>query len=629
MKINLPEITSSSAFAPLTGKNEAGPWWWNAPRPAISSPLEKPLSRDFCQRQQAALSQIAALPRCLRAPLHQRYQFLLETKGVRPAFHFLMTVFVQRLWPRIQRVSARHRLYRQYSEKLLTEEETFNRLPDLNDDALKRLANTLAIHMQDAYEHHCERWLEQMPEPDVLLQDRTQREIFGHLSAMARSVRVQPLHWNAWQKGRMTAEAAVASISRLASGEWWERQLRSQQRLWREALMIACGYVNRSASPYASKNAIRDVVSRRLSTLNYLKQCELENVESGDRLNLLDTVLASVSNPKLRRMELMTLIAGVEDVACQQQDQGLFITLTTPSKYHPMKTYSPHSAPTFNPKWNQHAFTPKNAQRYLVAVWAKIRTTFKDKGLKVYGVRVVEPHHDGTPHWHMMLFTPPEQQQKVIDVMRRYALEDDPDEPGAAESRFHCKPLKRGGAAGYIAKYVAKNIDGYALEGETDHDSGRLLTDVATAVTAWASTWRIPQFHAIGIPSVGAWRECRRIRNQSLASRFDERVEEVRSSADQGSFSRYIQAQGGIHIRRKDQTVRVARKISEQLNAYDEPRQKVIGIYAPHIGESQIFLTHTEQWRIVRLRQPRPEIPPFAHLGVLSITVDRFPCQDC
>lgn len=597
------------AFNRTPGQYFAGTWWWNAPRAALSSPLEKPLTRDFCQRQQTALSQLAALPRCVRTPLYQRYTFLLETKGVRAAFHFLMTVFTQRVWPRIKLVNARNTLNRQISQKLLTEEEMFNRLPDLNDDGLRRLANKLAVQMQDAYEYHCECWLKNRPdEPGILLRDSTQQEIYSHVAAMARSCRVQPLYWQKWQKGRMTTHSAVASISRLVSGEWWEKQLRSKQRLWRESLMIACGYVSRATSPYASKNAIRDVVSRRLSAINYLKQCQLENVESGETLSLLDTVLASISNPKLRRMELMTLIAGVEDVADQQRDCGLFITLTTPSKYHPLKTTGTGSSPVFNQKWDQHAFTPKDAQRYLVAVWAKIRTTFKDRNLKVYGVRVVEPHHDGTPHWHMMLFTPQHQQQKVAEVMRRYALEEDSDEPGAAESRFNCKPLNRGGAAGYIAKYVAKNIDGYALDGETDFDSGRLLTDIATAVTSWASTWRIPQFHAIGIPSVGAWRECRRIRYQNLTSRFDARVENVRSAADEGDFARYIQAQGGIHIPRKAQTVRVARQLSEEKNAYEEPRNKVIGIYAPHLGISHIFLTHTAQWRIVRHRPSYTEI---------------------
>ncbi|WP_122096173.1 replication endonuclease [Rahnella sp. Larv3_ips] len=599
---------SPPAINGTTDKPFQGLWWWNAPRPAMTCPLEKPLTRDFCQRQHAALSLIATLPRCLRTPLQQRYQFLLNTKGVRPAFHFLMTVFMQRLWPRIQRVNERHQYSRYISQKHLAAEETFNRLPDLNDNSLKRLANQLAIAMQDACEYQCEKWLKSRPaEPDILLRDSTQNKIYGHLAAMARACRVQPLYWRAFKNGRLTAHTAVASMLRLVSGDWWEKQLRAQQRLWREALMIACGYVSRATSPYASKNAIRDVVSRRLSALNYLRQCDIENIQSGEKLSLLDTVLASISNPKLRRMELMTLIAGVEDVADQQQDRGLFITLTTPSKYHPMKTTGPHSAPQFNHKWDAQAFTPKDAQRYLVAVWAKIRTTFKDRNLKVYGVRVVEPHHDGTPHWHMMLFTPPAQQQKVIDVMRKYALEEDAQEPGADVSRFNCKPLNRGGAAGYIAKYVAKNIDGYALEGETDFDSGRPLTDVATSVTAWASTWRIPQFHAIGIPSVGAYRECRRIRHISLACQFDTRVEAVRCAADSGDYAAYIHAQGGIHIGRKDHTVRVARQQTDELNVYGEPQNKVVGIYAPHLGASHIFPTHTERWRIVRRRSSSPE----------------------
>lgn len=64
------------------GQGFPGGWWWNAPRAALSSPLEQPLTRDFCRRQQMALSQQATLPRCLRTLLYQRYTFLLETKGV-------------------------------------------------------------------------------------------------------------------------------------------------------------------------------------------------------------------------------------------------------------------------------------------------------------------------------------------------------------------------------------------------------------------------------------------------------------------------------------------------------------------------------------------------------------------
>lgn len=231
-----------------------------------------------------------------------------------------------------------------------------------------------------------------------------------------------------------------------------------------------------------------------------------------------------------------------------------------------------------------------------------MRTAFKNNGLSVYGMRVVEPHHYGTPHWHMMLFCERKQRQDVIDIMRRYALKEDGDERGAAKNRFKAKHMNKGGAAGYIAKYIAKNIDGYALDGQIDHDTGKPLRDMAAAVTSWASTWRIPQFKAIGIPTMGAYRECRAVclRHISLAESFDERVEAVRAAASAGNFAAYMAGQGGANVPRDVQTVRVARKVADELNAYDEEVQKVVGIFAPHLGAGHIHETRTTEWRIVR-----------------------------
>ncbi|WP_181958839.1 replication endonuclease, partial [Klebsiella pneumoniae] len=91
-----------------------------------------------------------------------------------------------------------------------------------------------------------------------------------------------------------------------------------------------------------------------------------------------------------------------------------------------------------------------------------------------------------------MLFCKPGQRKAINEIMRRYALKEDGHEKGAAKQRFESRHLNQGGAAGYIAKYIAKNIDGYALDGQLDHDTGKPLKDTAAAVTAWASTWRIP-----------------------------------------------------------------------------------------------------------------------------------------
>lgn len=571
---------------------------WNEPRPAIAGPV-RPLTREELAQGQAVLTNIRRLPRFLSAMFLTRYTNLLKSKGLHDANKWLVFQFDRRIWPRLQTVSAKNAMNLEASVRFYAEVDNYASLPGMNDKELRRMADRVAGQLMQNFANYCDEFVVENG-ADTLLDDATQSEFYGRIAGMARAFNITPMHWRKYRKGKLDARSAVASMSRLVNSEWWERQLKAQRTRWCEALLIAAGNVNRGASSYASRQAIRDVKARRQSNFDYLSSRELENVETGERFSLIDKVMASISNPEIRRMELMAMIAGVEQAAATRGDKGMFITLTTPSKYHPTRAVGKNTPKVhFNHKWDEEAYTPKDGQRYLVKLFSKIRTAFKDAGLQVYGVRVVEPHHDATPHWHMMLFTSKEQRQQVIDIMRRYAMAEDGDERGAAKNRFDCKHLNKGGAAGYIAKYIAKNIDGYALDGERDHETGELLTDTAAAVTAWASTWRIPQFHFIGLPSRGAWRECRKIRSVSLADEFDETVEAVRAAADAGDFAAYILAQGGPNVARDDQTVRVARRVADERNAYDEEVQKIAGIFAPHIGADRVYETRTTQWRIV------------------------------
>lgn len=571
---------------------------WNEPRPAVAGPV-RPLTRDEHAQGQAVLTNIRRLPRFLSAMFLTRYTNLLKSKGLHDANKWLVFQFDRRIWPRLQTVSAKNAMNLEASVRFYAEVDNYASLPGMNDKELRRMADRVAGQLMQNFANYCDEFVAENG-GDKLLDDATQSGFYGRIAGMARAFNITPMHWRKYRKGKLDARSAVASMSRLVNAEWWERQLKAQRTRWREALLIAVGNVNRGASSYASRQAITDVKARRQSNFDYLNSRELENVETGERFSLIDKVMASISNPEIRRMELMAMIAGVEQAAAIRGDKGMFITITTPSKYHPTRAVGKNSPKVhFNHKWDEEAYTPKDGQRYLVKLFSKIRTAFKDAGLQVYGVRVVEPHHDATPHWHMMLFTSKKQRQQVIDIMRRYAMAEDGDERGAAKNRFDCKHLNKGGAAGYIAKYIAKNIDGYALDGERDHETGELLTDTAAAVTAWASTWRIPQFHFIGLPSRGAWRECRKIRSVSLADEFDETVEAVRAAADAGDFAAYILAQGGPNVARDDQTVRVARRVADERNAYDEEVQKIAGIFAPHIGADRVYETRTTQWRIV------------------------------
>lgn len=596
-------LSLGGPVAPSFPPSEPTSWAypWNAPRPAIV-PDERQLTRDEWHQGQAILLKIQRQSPFLRAILLNRYEWLKKNKGPQSANKYLVHSFMDRMWPRIEAINTRHGMRRELSERLLSESDAYATLPGMNDKALGQLAARISGQLYSAYEELSDAWLEQNGgDKNALFSDPVQAEIYGQIAGAARAFNITPLHWRRYRKGKLDMRRAFSSLARLVKDEWWKNQLKAQRTRWREALLIAVGQVNKDASPYASKMAIRDVQARRLANMAYLENCELENVQTGERFDLIDKVMASISNPDIRRMELMSTIAGIERYAAEQGDVGMFITITTPSKYHPTRMIGRDKKVQFNRAWDSEAYTPKDGQRYLVKLWSKMRTAFRDAGLKVYGMRVVEPHHDATPHWHMMLFCKRLQRKSIIDIMRRYALKEDGDERGAQKYRFECKHLNKGGAAGYIAKYIAKNIDGYALDGELDKDTGKPLKDTAAAVTAWASTWRIPQFKAIGIPTMGAYRECRSrvLRSVNLTEQFDELVESVRAAADGGDFAAYIKAQGGANVARDLQTVRVARNVIDKLNDYDEEVQKVVGIFAPHLGARHIFATRTTEWRIV------------------------------
>lgn len=411
--------------------------------------------------------------------------------------------------------------------------------------------------------------------------------------------------------GSVTVTGAMA---RMTDPLWWRRQLRATHAKSVEGAAISLGYVHKRSDLYVSNESL----TRRQQQLAR-NQDTLENTvavnELGQEYTLAELAATGTANKSIRRAELMTRISGFERIARDMQHEGLFFTMTCPSRMHKWKTHKGGVVP--NRKYD--GTTPAEAQAYLAKVWARIRAALKRKGIGLYGFRIAEPNHDGTPHWHLLVFHKANGLEEIKQTILHYALADSNHEQGASKHRVDFKPIdwSRGSAAGYIAKYVAKNIDGYKV-GKDLHGEDALET--SARVEAWAATWRIRQFQQVGGPPVGPWRELRRVAEiPAGAPEYLEKahravnklaVIEGRENASV-AWDAYCKAQGGVFMGR-DYRIKVAKVEVEGVGRYGEPlADKPVGVetvnkefYTPahmaHMGK--VNATRLVHWFVESVR---------------------------
>lgn len=461
------------------------------------------------------------------------------------------------------------------------------------------------------------------------LAERLKREFYGLAHTAGKTA---ALEWIKLELERRELEidietnnkdALISYLLRVFEPDFWIRLLRRRQRHIMEQVARLIRMVNVYGSPYCSDWTLDNRREQKRKNQRILEGLEAVD-EDGEAVNLWDCVKASTANPELRRKELMTRMRGFEDVAGMMGHVSMFYTITTPSKYHCHLS----KANVRNPKYQ--GATPREAQDYLTDLWAKIRAKLHRKGVVTYGFRVAEPHHDGTPHWHLLLFVEPQHKAFLTQTLSEYALREDRAEVYGCESvRFDSVEIdpEKGSATGYIAKYIAKNIDGAHVG--LDEESGDNAVDSAERVDAWASCWGIRQFQQIGGPSVTVWRELRRLSadevgemaaehdyaqrgfSASPVERFfadkadneSKRIEKLWQAADSADWASFCLFQGGPTMPRHKQFLKLWKEDEDEdgnpiENSFGELIDTVRGVKIAMVGIG----TRAVKWTIRAVR---------------------------
>lgn len=377
------------------------------------------------------------------------------------------------------------------------------------------------------------------------------------------------------------------AINRMTDTVWWRRQLRNKQIITIEQIARDLRLVHKKSAPYLSNFSVeckrqRKTENEKLMSKMFIlnegqNPCDEENIQT-----LQDCINSSSTSGEQQAAELMVRIRGTEEVANANNHSCEFYTLTAPSRFHAVLGSG------YPNKKYQCGLSARDAQDYFQKIWVLARARFAKADLRPYGFRVVEPHHDGCPHWHILLWMEKGQASQVRKILKELCMRDTPEEVRTSITRF--KPVyidkKKGSAAGYIAKYITKSVNGSNIKEVICPKSGEikiLPAEAAERARYWASINNIRQFEAIGLPSVTIWREMRKlgigdkgkckvanalnVRADAL-NIGDYALEKVRQAADSSDWAAFCIAMGGVQIKRKDQIVRVHYQVPDLVDQF-------------------------------------------------------------
>lgn len=586
---------------------------WNAPRSAIASPYLTYSEQHRRDRMIAALlharKALSLQPECVRYDVMRTASTLEQHHDSQRANAFLIS-FCKKALPRLELVARKYQAsgirsdvsaavfnghfdtkdQQHMASRLVNMVARYNRLPDMSKADIDLLSADIANFIRSELADNDDTEAGEL---------KTLYRWYMRAGMIALQFNVTPPHWERVTKKYAGQDEIAPAVMRMFNETWWRGRLRRVAAAWREHLQIAVGNVSKKKHVYASKNCVTDWREQKRRTREFLKGLELED-EDGNRISLIDKYDGSVANPAIRRCELMTRIRGFENICNELGYVGEFYTLTAPSKYH-----ATTKAGYRNHKWN--GASPSDTQGYLTSLWARIRAKLHREDIRIFGIRVAEPHHDATPHWHMLMFMLPEDVERVRKIIRDYAWQEDESElrsDKAKKARFHAEAIdpEKGSATGYVAKYISKNIDGYALDSEKDDESGELLKETAPAVSAWAARWHIRQFQFIGGAPVTVYRELRRLADTETAHGLSVEFAAVHDAADAGDWAGYVNAQGGAFVRRDELQVRTLYEPRAEFNQYGEETVCIRGVYDATVGADSPVLTRLTQWKIVPKR---------------------------
>lgn len=281
--------------------------------------------------------------------------------------------------------------------------------------------------------------------------------------------------------------------------------------------------------PYAGKQLIKLKNDRIEYSDRFLAAKEVKI--DGQWKSLLDMKKGNWS----KISEIWVEQKGYQERAEELGMTWMFITITAPAQFHP----NPKKG--HNKNWvNGTKIT--EIKKWFNDTWGNMKKRVWKKGggfehLKwgeknAFGVKVVEPHKDGCPHWHIMFYCKSELLNEYKNLFKQYFSHSskaiDFRVQGIDEDGSKINEEKMASASSYLFKYILKYVcDGQQEIENDDRTPDERAKDAKElvafeAVRAWRGAGGFKSFTPFGVRGKKTlYRNARKIKNQQNKGFFE------------------------------------------------------------------------------------------------------------
>jgi len=208
----------------------------------------------------------------------------------------------------------------------------------------------------------------------------------------------------------------------------------------------------------------------------FLEKAYIQDKITGNKIALNSLVVSANHNANRYYGEIQNRVNTLTNLAKERNLEAIFMTITLPSEYHAKKQKSPTDKELVdNPKYN--GATAKESSKVLTKMFARLRQDRSMKSLtkeqRVY-FRVSEPHKDGTPHTHILMFVPKDCIERIVKAFTRLF-----------NTATNTIDTNIGNAVSYVMKYINKTLPLSKKENLSKQDE---------YMNAWYSKNRVTRF---------------------------------------------------------------------------------------------------------------------------------------